>query len=197
MTTVSKKEQLNQDSEALMGAFLGGQERAFYQLVALWKKPLLNYFYHQLHVFSLAEELTQEVFIRVFKTQKYQAQGLFSAWIYRIAQNILRDYLRKNKLKVLSSEDYPGIQERLVAKTGLEEDLLEQAEIQQQVYCVLECLSFEEQQIIILSQIQDLAYQEVAEMMQISLNSIKGKIFRAVKKFSKRFKEAYPHDESS
>lgn len=171
-------------SDYLMKRFLQGQQQAFFQIVAQWKQPLVNYFYQRTQNLPLAEDLAQEVFIRVYRVKNYQLEGKFSAWIYRIAQNILRDYWRQGKLDTVSVDQSTQAQQIPSPQVNQVEQLIEQ-EQQQWVYQALNRLVPEEQGLIILSQVQGLSYQEVADLNEVPLSVIKGKIYRAMQRLIK------------
>ncbi|MEZ0371653.1 MAG: RNA polymerase sigma factor [Candidatus Sericytochromatia bacterium] len=182
--------EIDSTSDALMRTFLRGNRQSFDALVRLWKKPLLNYFYYQVRQLPLAEELTQEVFIRVYRSRSYHSQGRFSAWIYRIARHLLLDHLRRRQLETCpADEDF--LQLSSLEPTP-EARLLHQEE-QQNVQALLEAMSPEDRELLFLSQIQDLSYQEIAEIMNVSLNSVKGKIYRSVQRWIKKFREGTSH----
>lgn len=178
----------NQRSDQLMAAFMDGKTEAFYQLVTEWKGPMVNYFYHQTQLFPLAEDLAQEVFIRVYRTKKYNRQGYFSAWIYRIAQNILRDHLRQHAVPAISGSEFPELLD-ISSSAKPQADVLLEQEQQNMIYETLNNLPAEEQDLLVLSQIQGVTYQELADLSQVSLSVIKGKIYRAMQRFIKRYRE--------
>jgi len=180
--------QRNQESENLMQRFLQGEQAAFYALAALWKQPLVNYFYAQLGNFQLAEDLSQEVLIRVYQARSYTSSGRFAAWLYRIAGNLLRDHLRRQRLKLLTGDPALALADVPAPLSDPSAALLVSEE-QAQVYTTLHSLSAAERDLLILSQIQGLSYQELADLHQLPLSSIKGKIYRAVQKFIRSYRK--------
>lgn len=84
----------------LMLRFQNGDESAFRQLFEKYKLPLLNFIFRYCQDRRIAEELSQEVFIRVYKTSaSYRPDAMFSTWIYRIAINICLNEMRTGKYK--------------------------------------------------------------------------------------------------
>lgn len=162
-------------------------KKVFYKIVEDWKDILLNFFYNNLNNLETSEELTQDVFINLWKLEKYNAQGMFSAWILKIAKNKLIDYSRKNKLATYSFDEHPYLIESEY------NDLLEQNVIEKNESEIIRKIIYdmpEEQRIILtLSHIEDMPYKDIAEITGYSINSVKGKVFRAINKFVDKFKE--------
>lgn len=176
----------NTQSDQMMQRHQKGQKRAFFELVSLWEKPIINYFFQQCRDASLAEDLSQEVFIKVFKEKNYTARGMFSAWIFQIAQRTWIDYYRKQRIVVVPEGDYPVPSK---ANEATEENLLHQEQARK-IYQTLDALSQEDREILLLSQVHDLKYKEVALIMNMPLNVLKGKIYRGLKKFVNAYKGA-------
>src|ERR671936_26727 len=93
---VSVREQLrHSDDAAVVTAFLGGEERAFAELVDRYKTRLLNFIYRTIGDRDRAEDLVQEVFIRVYRhLHRFDRSKKFSTWVYTIASNLANNELR-------------------------------------------------------------------------------------------------------
>ena len=108
--------------EALMLQLQTGDLRSFDTLVKRWEKPLLNYCYRMVNDIALAEDLRQEVFLRIYRSAKtYRPTAQFSTWMYRIATNLCLDTLAKQQRRretpiaaYLESES-KGLDEKLVS----------------------------------------------------------------------------------
>ena len=84
--------------EALMLQLQTGNLRSFDTLVKRWEKRLLNYCYRMVNDIALAEDLRQEVFLRIYRSAKtYRPTAQFSTWMYRIATNLCLDTLAKRQ----------------------------------------------------------------------------------------------------
>src|SRR3954453_15166466 len=84
-----------QDDTAVVTAFLGGEERAFQELVARYQTRLLNFIYRTIGDREKAEDLVQEVFIRVYRhIHRFDRTKKFSTWVYTIASNLAKNELR-------------------------------------------------------------------------------------------------------
>src|SRR5215213_6006012 len=90
------REQLRQaDDSAVVTAFLGGEERAFQELVERYQTRLLNFIYRTIGDRDRAEDLVQEVFIRVYRhLHRFDRSKKFSTWVYTIASNLAKNELR-------------------------------------------------------------------------------------------------------
>src|ERR1700681_4775553 len=83
------------DDSAVVTAFLGGEERAFSELVTRYQTRLLNFVYRTIGDREKAEDLVQEVFIRVYRhIHRFDRSKKFSTWIYTIASNLAKNELR-------------------------------------------------------------------------------------------------------
>ena len=106
------KQKSNKYYDDLMLSFIKTKDKkTFYKIVEDWKDILVNFFYNSLKNLETSEELTQDVFITIWKIEKYQAQGTFSSWIIKISKNKLIDHLRKNKIITYSYDQSPHLAE--------------------------------------------------------------------------------------
>ena len=85
--------------EALMLSLANGNEQAFTQLFDRWKSPLISYFYRSTNDYHRSEDMALMVASRVYAARdSYQVVSKFSTWLFRIAQNLLRDEFRKGQI---------------------------------------------------------------------------------------------------
>ena len=176
------KQKSNKYYDELMLNFIKNKDKkTFYQIVEDWKGILINFFYNSNNNLETSEELTQDVFITIWKIEKYQAQGTFSSWIIKISKNKLIDRLRKKKISTYSYDESPHLAE-FGNKYSLEDKIINDDE-SSHVREIINNLPEDQKIILTLSHIQDMPYQEIADIMNCSINSIKGKIFRAINKF--------------
>ncbi|MFL5579836.1 MAG: sigma-70 family RNA polymerase sigma factor, partial [Gemmatimonadaceae bacterium] len=110
---VSVREQLRAlDDSAVVRSFLDGEERAFQELVDRYQTRLLNFVYRTIGDREKAEDLVQEVFIRVYRhLHRFDASKKFSTWIYTIASNLAKNELRnrsRNPLVLFQAMRKPG-----------------------------------------------------------------------------------------
>jgi RNA polymerase sigma factor (sigma-70 family) len=174
--------------ETLMLNVLQGNQAAFNQLVRNWKQPLVNYFFRHLGQAETAEELTQEVFVRLWKVKKYQVKARFSTWIYRLAHNILIDHWRKQGRSPQKWDAYEALLELSTTEAGPEQLALEQ-ETCLKIQTALRSLPNKQQEILVLSKFQDLKYSQIAEILNCPAEQVKVQVFRAVQNLGKKLKE--------
>lgn len=184
--------------EALMLGVLKKDKAAFQQLVKRWKTPLVNYFYRQLHEQEISEDLTQEVFIRVWKAGKYEVKAKFSTWLYRLAYHLLVDHYRKQKREPpqeLSTLAEVGLSREASSENSPETQAVLRDQ-QAQIQAALGKLPESQQNILILSKFQDLKYSQIAEILNCPVNRVKVNVFRALKNLTHILKEEKNHEGS-
>jgi RNA polymerase sigma-70 factor, ECF subfamily len=180
-----------EDSDAgLMLRFKGGDSEAFDQLFARHTRSVINFAYRFVRNRGLAEELAQEIFLRVYEAAAgYQAQARFTTWLYRIATNVCLNEIRKPHNRVAQNGDAQHFaSERAVPAA----DALAQEEISQALRRVLRELPEKQRVAFILNKYQELSYGEVAEIMKISEKAVKSLIHRAKETLAEKLKPLLP-----
>ena len=177
--------------EELMHAVLERDRKAFQALVTRWKQPLMAYFYRHLQQREICEDLVQEVLFKVWKTSRYQNQGQFKAWLFRLAHNTRVDWLRRNR-RVLQHEvtGLDNTPEQRHPAPEPEEQVLS-LEQQDDLAQALVALPDKQRELLILSRFHELNHSEIAEITQRSRNTVKVQVFRALKQLAKKFKEVH------
>lgn len=178
--------------EELMLRVLGRDRSAFRQLVDRWQQPLVNYFYRHLAAAEPAEELAQEVFVKIWTARSYVPRTPFGAWFWRLARNQLIDYLRAQGRRPQASADDEALSRLPEAGSGPEEALLA-AEERRALQAALQALPLRQRNVLILSKFQGLKYQQIAETLGCSVANVKVQVFRAVQALGKHF-EGARHD---
>lgn len=198
-TKIIKEEKLMLDNvknitvtdEDLMKKTLEGDKKSYYLLVSRWNKQIFNFFYKNTQDITLSEDLSQEVFISVWKTKFYNPTAPFYSWLYKIAKNKLIDYGRKKKISFVSVDDNPEVFEVESDKYQNNIDRLIQEEQEDIIKKALGELPEDQRTIIILSKYQKLPYEDIAKIMNCSNDAVKVKVFRTIKILAKKFKELY------
>ena len=171
-----------------------GDQDAFAQLVECFQTRVYSFCYQFFRDPNIATEMTQETFIRAYRyIKKYDPKRKFSTWIYSIARNICIDEKRKmdrsrtvpiDELNPSHMQSGPRSQHRMdpsQISQRLEDRLLLEEAIAQ--------LPEKYRTAIILCYFQELPYQEIAEVLGLSLNLVKVRIFRAKKQLLEILKE--------
>lgn len=187
------RERLRQvDDGEVVSAFLAGEERAFPELVDRYQTRLLNFIYRTIGDRERAEDLVQEVFIRVYRhLHRFDRSKKFSTWIYTIASNLAKNELRnrsRNPLvlfqairknwqdedRPLQFEDPGSRPDDLYRKRHLR-DLVEQS---------VEQLPEHHRQVFILRELEGKSYEEIAEITECNLGTVKSRLNRARNAFA-------------
>ncbi len=165
---------------------------AFETLVHQYERLVFSTAYRMLNNHSDAQDVTQEVFIKVYqKLNMYKPTYSFAAWISTITSNTCIDYIRKNKKKtILSLDQEIEFDDSSVTLTVEAPDLTPEQELlkrekQEMITKSIEMLDHESRQLIILRDINGLSYGEIAENLDLKLGTVKSKISRARIKLQK------------
>ncbi len=171
--------------EELVRDFLAGDAPAFEELVTRYQPAIMNMAYRLLGNRNDAFDVCQEIFVLLLrKLGSFRGEAKFSTWLYRVSLNACHDYARKSRRNLSLSEspgdDLPEIEQRL-ADDGLEapETSMERAEVQKAVREAIARLPYKFKEIIYLHDISGYNYKEVAEILDISLGTVKSRLNRA------------------
>lgn len=189
----SVREKLRQvEDSAVVSAFLAGEERAFQELVDRYQTRLLNFIYRTIGDRERAEDLVQEVFIRVYRhLHRFDRSKKFSTWIYTIASNLAKNELRnrsRNPLvlfqairknwqdddRPLQFEDHTSRPDDMYRKRHLR-DLVEQS---------VDRLPEHHRQVFVLRELEGKSYEEIAEITSCNLGTVKSRLNRARNAFA-------------
>jgi RNA polymerase sigma-70 factor, ECF subfamily len=183
-TSVSNK---NLSDHQLIEATQQGDEAAFAEIVSRYRNPLTNYLFRMLNDYEEAVDLAQETFVRVyFALERYHTDYAFSTYIYRIATNLaISEIRRKRRRKLLSLTGFFQSDE---AETGdyhppdekslPDEDLIEN-ETSRTIERAIAALPEKYRAPIILREIEELSYEEIAQILELGLGTTKSRISRA------------------
>lgn len=169
----------NTNDDALMVAVARGEETAFRLLVQRWEGQVRAFLIHMLSSVEEAEDLTQDTFVQVFrKAEKYQGEGKFQSWLFRIAGNLARSKLRRRKILGWVSFN-PDQHDRAGAGDDPAAALQKKNEAQM-VHSALAQLPQRQRQALVLHRFQGLKYKEIAETMEVSVPAVESLIQRAM-----------------
>jgi RNA polymerase sigma-70 factor (ECF subfamily) len=166
-----------------------GQELAFRELLTRYERPVFSLIYRMVRDRTLAEDLAQEAFIRAFNAiGSYKTSYKFSNWILKIANNHTIDHLRKRKLDTVSIDGSPHArtadeisQSRVVIESRDEnpEEYVEHKELGSQIEQAIGELREEYRTVIVLRHVEGYAYDEIADVMELPLGTVKTYLHRA------------------
>lgn len=164
-----------------------GNKKSFENIIKKWQKKFLNFFYKNIFNKHDAEELTQELFVKLYNhIYDYDKHWKFSTWIYRIAYNMIIDFKRKNKNVIGLSFDGESKEENTIKQQLKDKDaqsdienFVETTEIQEKVKNALLLLPKNQRNAIILRVYEEKSYEEISEIMEISEGAVESLLFRA------------------
>ena len=171
--------------EELVRLFLDGDGAAFEELAARYEAVIMNMAYRMLGNRSDAADVCQEVLVLLMrKLGSFRGEAKFSTWLYRVSLNACHDFARRSRRHISISEspgdDLPDIEYRL-ADDGLHspEASVERAEVRERVREAIGRLPDKFKEVIYLHDLSGYNYKEVAEILDISLGTVKSRLNRA------------------
>lgn len=182
----------NEDCTALAEKICQGDLLAFRELVEKFKKKIFYISYDFLKDHHEAEDISQEVFIKIFRSiEKFKKDAKMSTWIYQITVNTCIDALRKKKAKPAIQIDegkpveYWAEDSILSAKIGSPESCAEASLLQIKIQQALHKISDKERAVFIMRHYNELTINEIADVMKISSGTVKSFLFRGLQKLRK------------
>ena len=181
-----------QDDSAVVEAFLGGEERAFQEIVERYQTRLLNFIYRTIGDREKAEDLVQEVFIRVYRhLHRFDQTKKFSTWIYTIASNLAKNELRNRSrnplvlfqtlLKNREADQRPLEWED---NTYRPDDLFRKRALKSQVDAAVDQLPEHHRTVFVLREMEGKTYEEISEVTGVNLGTVKSRLNRARNNFA-------------
>jgi RNA polymerase sigma-70 factor (ECF subfamily) len=181
-----------QNEQILIDRICGGDHSAFYDLVGRYKKKIYFLAYDITGDHQEAEDISQEVFMKVYRSlSKFRRDAKMSSWLYQITVNASIDSLRRKSSKPQKSieefEQAP-IMESLLSNAPQNSDPVRSAEssqIQQKISQALLKLTPKERSAFIMCHYNGLKMKETAEILNVTIGTVKSLMFRAIRKLRK------------
>ena len=171
--------------EQLIKEITAGNDTAFRTLMERYQRQVFRTTMGFVHMKEDAEDITQEVFIRVYQSlHTFQGESEFSTWLYRITVNMSLNSLRKNKKNRMLQSLEAIFSYRTQEKTPLEE--LEQAERDKRIRMAIDTLPEKQRMAFILSNYEELSQKKIAEVMNRSEGAVEQLLQRAKKNLHKK-----------
>jgi RNA polymerase sigma-70 factor (ECF subfamily) len=185
------------DDAQVMLRVRDGDDAAFNYLVERYRRAMISFMYRMVHNSAIAEELSQEVFLRVYRSRtSYSADAKFTTWLYRIATNLAVNHARDNK------HERPEVKASLDETdedTGLSMDLADdRPNIEQEILRNerlrairkhVEALPERQRMAVMMHKYQELDYRQIAEVLHLSESATKSLLFRAYETLRENLKD--------
>jgi RNA polymerase sigma-70 factor (ECF subfamily) len=180
--------------EELVDRSKTGDTESFNQLVRRWERPIFALAYRTLGREEDARDVTQETFLRAFRALPgFKGDAKFSSWLYRIALNLCRDWMRKDRRTPVVAIPEGVEMEQLVSEhqqpVASAEDLAARAELSRGVAKAMEYLPEEQRTAILLKEYHGLTFQEIADMTNCPLSTAKTRVYQGLTLLRKHLAE--------
>ena len=177
-----------------------GNTEAFDQLVTRYRTRVFAMIYNMVHNEQDAWDLAQDSFVKAWKSiGRFRGRSSFYTWIYRIVMNVTIDWLRKKQVKGAGTEFNDAIQlreiepaSRTVPKADpLPHERMERSEIRARIDNAIAQISPEHRAVILMKEIEEMQYHEIAEALGCSIGTVMSRLFYARKKLQNLLKDVY------
>ncbi len=185
-----------QTDEELVTLAMGGNSESFNQLVLRWERPIYALAYRTLGREDEARDVCQETFLRAYRALPgFKGEAKFSSWIYRIALNLCRDWIRKKRrtpvMQAPEGLDLADLADLAAARGPVEsiETLVARRQLSQRVATAMRTLPEEQRTAVILKEYHGLTFQEIAEMQGCPLSTVKTRLYQGLSVLRKQLAE--------
>ena len=171
--------------DMLVSLYIGGNNLAFDVLLNRHKDRLYHYIYFIVRTKEVAEDIFQETFVKAIMTIKqgrYTENGKFSAWITRIAHNLIIDYYRQEKSENTVSTDED--ETNLLNRKDLSEDNIEDEMVINQIHNdvrrIVDALPESQREVLVMRYYRNMSFKEIADATNVSINTALGRMRYAI-----------------
>jgi len=180
--------------EELVARSMGGDLDSFNQLVLRWERPIYALAYRVIGREEDARDVAQETFLRAFRALKgFKGQAKFSSWLYRITLNLCRDWIRRERrTPVVQAPEGIDVIELAGESSPSEtiEELVSRHELGRAVGKAMAQLPEEQRTAIILKEYHGLTFQEIADLLDCPLSTVKTRLYQGLTVLRKQLREA-------
>jgi RNA polymerase sigma-70 factor, ECF subfamily len=187
---------LERDAE-LMLRVRDGDETSFALLLEKHRKPVIHFLYRMVQNQAIAEELAQEVFLRVYRSREsYEPTAKFTTWLFRITTHLALNHVRdrrKDKLHDSIDEKVEEGAPRQLAdrEANVEQQMLRQARLGE-IRSAVEELPEKQRSAVLMHKYQEMEYSQIAAILGISESAVKSLLFRAYESLRSRLRHFSP-----
>jgi len=170
--------------EELVARSIGGDPDSFNELVHRWERPIYALAYRQLRREEDARDVCQETFLRAYRAlHGFRGQSKFSSWLYRIALNLCRDWLRRERrTPVVQAPEDVDLMDLAAAREPTEsiEDRIARSDLSRKVERAMTLLPEEQRTAIVLKEYHGLTFQEIADLVGCPLSTVKTRLYQGL-----------------
>ena len=177
-----------------------GDTEAFDQLVGRYRTRVFGMIYNMVHNEQDAWDLAQDSFLKAWKSiGRFRGQSSFYTWIYRIVTNVTIDWIRKKQVKgsgtefddVIQLKDIDPASQTVPKAAALPHQQMEQGETRERIDQAIAQLSPEHRAVILMKEMEDMQYHEIAEALDCSIGTVMSRLFYARKKLQNLLRDLY------
>lgn len=175
----------NMTDDALVSLYLEGNNQAFDELLKRHKDKLYSYIFFIVRSRDIADDIFQETFVKAIVTLqqgRYNSDGKFSAWLTRIAHNLVIDQFRQERNENIISNDDSDID--LFNNTAFSEGTIEarmvNTQVMKDIRRLVNCLPDNQREVIFMRYYQSLSFKDIATITGVSINTALGRVRYAV-----------------
>jgi RNA polymerase sigma-70 factor (ECF subfamily) len=184
------------DAEVMLRAG-AGDDSAFDHLVEKFRRPMISFMYRMVHNRAVAEELAQEVFLRVYRSRaSYAAEAKFTTWLYRIATNLAVNHARDTRQERMAdsiSLDQPDEESGSTPDVASKDITAEQDMVRRERLAAIRqhVMDLPERQrmAVLMHKYQDMDYKQIADVLKLSESATKSLLFRAYESLRDKLKD--------
>ena len=170
--------------EDLVARSIGGDQDSFNELIKRWERPIYVLAYRQIGREEDARDICQETFLRAYRALSgFRGQAKFSSWLYRIALNLCRDWLRRERrTPVVQPPEDVDLMDLAAAREPSEtiEDRVARRDLSRAVERAMALLPEEQRTAIVLKEYQGLTFQEIADLVGCPLSTVKTRLYQGL-----------------
>ena len=184
------------DAEIMLRA-AAGDESAFNYLVEKYHRPIIHFLFRMVRNQAIAEELAQEVFLRVYRArQSYRAEAKFTTWLYRIATNLAVNYARDTRheravqtVYLDAPDEETGAKPEVAGDELSAEQNLLRKERMKAIRAHVMALPERQRMAVVMHKYQGMDYREIGEVLKLSESATKSLLFRAYQTLRDQLKD--------
>jgi RNA polymerase sigma-70 factor (ECF subfamily) len=180
--------------EELVARSIGGDLDSFNQLVLRWERPIYALAYRVIGREEDARDVAQEAFLRAFRALGgFKGQAKFSSWLYRITLNLCRDWIRRERRAPIAQAPEGVDIIELAGETAPSEsieDLVSRRQLGRTVEKAMALLPEEQRTAIILKEYHGLTFQEIADLLDCPLSTVKTRLYQGLSVLRRQLREA-------